>query len=61
MTISSFEPRRFDCGFIVVRLVWRSKRRVPKSGMVGAEHVGELDDFAGADELPRAEHGRGPM
>src|SRR2546426_4221138 len=34
-SISSLLPRRFDCGFMNVRLVWMSKRRVGDMGIVG--------------------------
>ena len=33
MTISSFEPRVFDSGLIRVGFMYRSKCRVPPSGM----------------------------
>src|SRR5829696_2191935 len=34
MTISSFEPRRFEGWFMKVRLMCTSKRRVPKNGIL---------------------------
>ena len=56
-TISSLLPRRLDCGFMNVRLMCTSKRRVPKNGILSLSTCAELDHLAGLDQLGRVEHG----